>query len=248
MYKNDTNPAQIISGPEELSYNHAISILQSYFCKQSEKNIECFCRECRKLKDHQHPFVVWTDPEKEYTVSDIQIIFDRIRFTLEKDQAFFFVINKAEALSPTCANRLLKTLEEPPPGYHFILLTNNEMSILPTIRSRCIVHICKGEKSEETIDPLLEFFYPRLKNDPAAFEQTLKNANLSNRESIELVYKLIELLQQKLVSTYEMDNIDEKEINRLKSTITFLAKVMKTPPQSGSSNIFWKYVYMAFPI
>src|SRR5205823_1504040 len=35
------------------------------------------------------------------------------------------------------ANTLLKTLEEPPAGTHFVLVTSRAPSLLPTIRSRC---------------------------------------------------------------------------------------------------------------
>ncbi len=35
------------------------------------------------------------------------------------------------------ANKLLKTLEEPPRGTHFVLVTAKPSSLLPTIRSRC---------------------------------------------------------------------------------------------------------------
>jgi DNA polymerase-3 subunit delta' len=38
---------------------------------------------------------------------------------------------------PEAANALLKTLEEPRPGVHFILTSERPESLLPTIRSRC---------------------------------------------------------------------------------------------------------------
>ena len=40
-------------------------------------------------------------------------------------------------MSEEAANALLKTLEEPPPQVLILLLTADEDSILPTIRSRC---------------------------------------------------------------------------------------------------------------
>jgi len=47
------------------------------------------------------------------------------------------IIDGADALSPDAANRLLKTLEEPPPAVRLILLAANETPLLPTILSRC---------------------------------------------------------------------------------------------------------------
>ena len=48
-----------------------------------------------------------------------------------------FVIEGADALNDQAANRMLKTLEEPPPFAHLILLTDRPGKVLPTISSRC---------------------------------------------------------------------------------------------------------------
>lgn len=48
-----------------------------------------------------------------------------------------FIITSAEAMNPTSANRLLKTLEEPPGDTTLILTTQNLSGLLPTIISRC---------------------------------------------------------------------------------------------------------------
>lgn len=47
-----------------------------------------------------------------------------------------FIIDEAELLDETGQNALLKTLEEPPNGTFFILVTSNEDRLLPTVRSR----------------------------------------------------------------------------------------------------------------
>jgi dsDNA-binding SOS-regulon protein len=48
-----------------------------------------------------------------------------------------FVIEEADTMTTAAQNALLKTLEEPPGKALLILLAENEMSLLPTIRSRC---------------------------------------------------------------------------------------------------------------
>lgn len=48
-----------------------------------------------------------------------------------------FVLERAESLNDNAANRLLKTLEEPPEYVVLILLTDRPGELLPTIRSRC---------------------------------------------------------------------------------------------------------------
>ncbi len=46
------------------------------------------------------------------------------------------IIWMAERMNIQCANKLLKMIEEPPPKTLFVLITENEEQILPTIRSR----------------------------------------------------------------------------------------------------------------
>ncbi len=47
------------------------------------------------------------------------------------------LVEDAHRLNEASANMLLKTLEEPPPGTHFLLVTHRPEALLPTIRSRC---------------------------------------------------------------------------------------------------------------
>jgi DNA polymerase III subunit delta' len=47
------------------------------------------------------------------------------------------VIEGADAMNDQAANRMLKTLEEPPPFVHLVLLTDRREDVLGTIASRC---------------------------------------------------------------------------------------------------------------
>lgn len=49
----------------------------------------------------------------------------------------WILVEDAHRLNGPSANILLKTLEEPPPGTHFILVTHRPDVVLQTIRSRC---------------------------------------------------------------------------------------------------------------
>ncbi len=48
-----------------------------------------------------------------------------------------FLIDNADQLNDASANALLRTLEEPPPTSHVILITSRPAVLLPTVRSRC---------------------------------------------------------------------------------------------------------------
>ena len=49
------------------------------------------------------------------------------------------IINPADDMEVSAANALLKSLEEPPQGTFFVLVTHRPSRLLPTIRSRCRV-------------------------------------------------------------------------------------------------------------
>jgi len=51
--------------------------------------------------------------------------------------ARLFIIEDADKLNEESSNALLKTLEEPPPTTHLVLVTSRPDALLPTIRSRC---------------------------------------------------------------------------------------------------------------
>ncbi len=65
-----------------------------------------------------------------------QIIQPQVTYSASEAKRRIFIIRRAEEMSIGAANALLKTLEEPRPGNHFILLTSRPDSLLPTIRSR----------------------------------------------------------------------------------------------------------------
>ncbi|HEY8069560.1 MAG TPA: DNA polymerase III subunit delta' [Burkholderiales bacterium] len=48
------------------------------------------------------------------------------------------IVHPAEDMNTSAANALLKSLEEPPPGAMFLLVSHRPARLLPTIRSRCV--------------------------------------------------------------------------------------------------------------
>jgi DNA polymerase-3 subunit delta' len=64
------------------------------------------------------------------------VVLARSAFAPHEGRAKVFVVRRAEELSLSAANALLKTLEEPGSRTHFVLLTALADALLPTIRSR----------------------------------------------------------------------------------------------------------------
>ncbi len=87
-----------------------------------------------------HPDLTWVVPSgaHEILVSDIdQPVVAAASKTPFEGRRRVFVIERVDELGDEAANRMLKTLEEPAPFVHLILLTDRPSEVLPTISSRC---------------------------------------------------------------------------------------------------------------
>src|SRR3954462_621555 len=87
-----------------------------------------------------HPDLTWVAPSgaADMLVSDIDepVVAAAARTPFESARRVF-VIERADTMNDEAANRMLKTLEEPPAFAHLVLLTDRPGNVLPTIASRC---------------------------------------------------------------------------------------------------------------
>ena len=93
-----------------------------------------------RIARSSHPDLTWVSPSgaSEMLVSDIEedVVAAAARTPFESSRRVF-VIEHADAMNDQAANRMLKTLEEPPAFVHLLLLTDRREKVLPTIASRC---------------------------------------------------------------------------------------------------------------
>jgi len=87
-----------------------------------------------------HPDLTWVRPTGAHVmrVSDVDepVVAAAGRTPFEASRRVF-VLEQADAMNDEVANRMLKTLEEPPPFVHLILLTDALGQVLETVVSRC---------------------------------------------------------------------------------------------------------------
>jgi DNA polymerase-3 subunit delta' len=108
-----------------------------------------------------HPDLTWVTPSgsSEVLVSDIdEPVVAAVTYTPFESTRRVFVIEAAGTMNDQAANRLLKTLEEPPSFAHLILLAEHREDVLPTIASRC---------QQVRFDPLPAELVQRRLTDPA---------------------------------------------------------------------------------
>jgi len=65
-----------------------------------------------------------------------RVVLTRAAYRSHEQRALVFIIRDADELTPSAANALLKTLEEPADRTYFVLLTSRPNRLLDTIRSR----------------------------------------------------------------------------------------------------------------
>lgn len=87
-----------------------------------------------------HPDMTWVAPASAagILVGDVDeaVVAGAARTPFESPRRVF-IIEDADELNDQAANRMLKTLEEPPSFVHIMLLTSRPGEVLPTISSRC---------------------------------------------------------------------------------------------------------------
>jgi DNA polymerase-3 subunit delta' len=76
-------------------------------------------------------------PSREIRVDEVRQLARRLSFALVRGRRKIALVAPAEALNERAQNALLKTLEEPPEGTTFLLVTAQPDLLLPTVRSRC---------------------------------------------------------------------------------------------------------------
>jgi DNA polymerase III subunit delta' len=97
------------------------------------------CEVCRRVEGGLHPDVPSfgpSGPGGQIVVDDIRAILALARTRPHEAPARVIIVDGADAMNPSSANGLLKTLEEPLAGNHMVLCTAAPDRLLPTVRSR----------------------------------------------------------------------------------------------------------------
>jgi len=232
-------PAQLWIGSEEQLVKRVHRHLQQIFCPQRGCGD---CTACQQIAEDRHHAVRWFCPEKYYTTDTIASLFDTISFTLEESQQSFFVLKRADFLTASCANMLLKPIEEPPPGYRFILLAQRLKPVLPTIRSRCTVTVYQSTAETAADHALFAACATTRPVDPSDFLKTLDQSKINERETIELLDKLLAHWSNHYTAACASGNTQHQAI--LQRVIAIIEGALEQPPMPGSCKIFWKDLFL----
>lgn len=186
------------------------------------------CRSCIQANNGNQPDIITVKHEKPSSIS-----VDDIRTQVNGDIMIkpysspykVYIIPEADLLTVQAQNALLKTIEEPPEYAVILLLTENADSLLPTIRSRCVMLKLRNIKDKLVKKYLMEQLQiPDYQAELcAAFAQgnigraimlaKSEHFNEIKEEAIQLLKYINEMELHEIVSAI-------KEINKYKLEVT----------------------------
>jgi DNA polymerase-3 subunit delta' len=113
-------------------------------------------KEDEKKRDAGEPYTT----KRSIPIDEIRALQQRLttRPTMGPKRAI--IIDPADDLETGAVNALLKSLEEPPVGTYFLLVTHRLGRLLPTIRSRCRI-LRFAPLADETVDRILRAESPQ---------------------------------------------------------------------------------------
>jgi DNA polymerase III subunit delta' len=148
--------ALLLTGPAGIgkrSFTRAIA--QGLLCEKPPSLLAACgsCGACHWFDTDNHPDFRLLQPEstetsdeseflekkkkRDISIAQVRSLADFINISSHRDGAKVVIIQPAEAMNVNAANALLKSLEEPPPATHFLLVSDRPNMLPATIRSRC---------------------------------------------------------------------------------------------------------------
>lgn len=234
-----TMPSHIWVGAHEQTRAQLVSLIKQHACAQDGSDR---CATCSAIEQQQYHGALWLYPETRYTLAQLDPVFEKLSFGLDEGEQFFVVIQKADTLSHACANSLLKLLEEPPTGYYFLLTAARLDDLLPTIRSRCMIHTMADGEHGAVHQDLFDFLTSPKGYNPTAFSQELYRSNISEREAMDLVDSLLSYWMKQYKKGIVQDASDRCDLS--KRVIKILQRASKKLPMPGSSKLFLRDLYL----
>lgn len=194
------------------------------------------------LQEHKHPHVRWVERSGgAYKRSDLEEVFTESLVKRGAQERLVFVFDRADLLTESCANSLLKLVEEPPQGVFFLFLAARKEFIIPTIVSRAVVFEFLGENSV-VVHGLIALFKAANIATHEDLMRVLEAEPLSEYDTKQVLDTLLIFWQQcfkDAVATKDTEKQMQAE-RMLKLLIYGLDRI----PMPGGVKFFWRTLFL----
>ncbi len=148
--------ALLLRGPAGIGKrDFAAALAKGLLCEQPVAALMACgnCQACRWFESSSHPDCRLLQPEiaeagdddepadkkkkRDISIAQVRSLADFINISAHRNGAKVVMVQPAEAMNTNAANALLKSLEEPPQGVQFLLVSDRPNLLPATIRSRC---------------------------------------------------------------------------------------------------------------
>ena len=148
LEQNQLNHAYLFSGYFG-SLEMALFLAKSLFCTDKQGVLPCeSCRSCKLIDQEEYPDVTIVRPINQIIKTErIRELVGQFSQSGIESQRQVFIIEQADKMHLNAANSLLKVIEEPQSEVYIFFLTNDEVKILPTIRSRTQIFQFKKQEA-----------------------------------------------------------------------------------------------------
>lgn len=235
------HPAYLWIGEHELLIQKTVAYLQQRLCTHNACRT---CTICKKIEQFNHESVLWLSTDKTYTLQMLEPITEIISFMRDAHDPFFFIIQRADLLSAACANSLLKSIEEPPAGYHFIFCAQQRDALLPTIQSRCIIKEFLEKSAPQESSQLFHFFSNNTQYNPATFFEMNEKTVINEQQSLHIINQLLNFW----IARYNQMIMHgtAEQIAQCARIVEVARTGLKMAPASGGSKLFWRNFFLQF--
>ncbi|WP_133012900.1 DNA polymerase III subunit delta' [Marinomonas flavescens] len=119
----------------------ARAMVKDLMCEELDQAAACgYCHSCQLMAANTHPdFRILDGEEGTIKVDHIRQLTQKISQKPQVGNNKVVLITHAQAMNINAANAVLKALEEPADQTYFVLTSSQSSSLLPTIRSRCLL-------------------------------------------------------------------------------------------------------------
>lgn len=151
LYKNQIMPTKILLsgkkgiGKSTMAYhvvNYILSDKEKFKYDLKTQTINIQNKSFKLIQNNTHPNFFLIDILNDKKNIDVTQVREMISYTNKStfnNMPRIVLIDNVENLNKNSVNALLKIIEEPNENLFFILISNNEKPILPTLKSRCLI-------------------------------------------------------------------------------------------------------------